>query len=101
MFPNPQPSESAIYEPCSPSHYVTTPINIRYGVAAITSRFHRGDPGSTPGIGASFFALFKEVVLVAGLHWIVRQSSPNAISVRFWYQQQLGKQQCGWYTVFD
>ena len=32
-------------------------INIRYSVTAITSRFHRGDRGSTPRIGVFFFPL--------------------------------------------
>ena len=30
MFPTPQPAESAIYEPCSPSHYVTNGVRMAF-----------------------------------------------------------------------
>ncbi|CUM64403.1 uncharacterized protein PRCAT00002006001 [Priceomyces carsonii] len=43
---------------------------IRYSVTASTVRFHRADPGSTPGIGMFFF-VFLDSLLTVGA-WIIQ-----------------------------
>ena len=53
MFPTPQPSELAIYEPSSLSHFVTRIVRWFHSVVVITFGSDPNNPGSNPG-GTSF-----------------------------------------------
>ena len=53
---------SLIFTWVTPLHFNFLSFVIRYSVTAITSRFHRGDRGSTPRIGV-FIIIFNLAVL--------------------------------------